>query len=66
MADSNEKKPKLESYLVYGMVFGLFVGSIFSTIGFMLEIVFIQVAGAGIGFLLGVVIGVLLYFIKVR
>lgn len=65
MADhNNEKKSKLGNYLAYGMTFGLLGGSILSTIGFMFEIVFIQIAGVGIGFSLGMTVGALLYYFE--
>ncbi|AST91148.1 hypothetical protein ACWE42_17595 [Sutcliffiella cohnii] len=62
--NKENKNRKLENYLVYGMVSGLFGGSILSTIGMMIGNSFIQIAGIGVGFSLGMTIGALLYYFK--
>ncbi|RNA66917.1 hypothetical protein [Alteribacter keqinensis] len=59
-----EKKPKLETYMVYGMIFGLLTGSVLSSIGMTGEIGFIQIAGPGFGLLGGMLTGMLVYLLK--
>jgi len=62
--NTDGKKPKLENYLAYGMSFGLLGGVFLSLIGTMLENIFIQVGGFGIGLSLGTLIGTLFYSIE--
>ncbi|MBM7095147.1 hypothetical protein JSY36_05185 [Bacillus sp. H-16] len=64
--DEDEKKPKLETYMVYGMIFGLLVGSAVSIIGMTGEIGFIQIAGPGFGLLGGMLTGMLVYLLTVK
>ncbi|WBL16953.1 hypothetical protein [Sutcliffiella sp. NC1] len=64
--NKDNKNRKLENYLVYGMVCGLFGGSLLSTIGMMVGNSFIQIAGFGIGFSLGMTLAALLYYYKTR
>lgn len=63
---TNENNPKLESYIVYGMICGLFIGSIFGTIGIINGNVLLAVSCSGFGSSFGVLAGVLLYSIKKR
>ncbi|WP_312097303.1 hypothetical protein [Niallia sp.] len=62
--NSEEKNPKLESYIAYGMIFGLLAGSIFSTFGIIAGNVFLAVGSCGVGITLGMLTGTLLYSIK--
>lgn len=61
---TNKKQPNLPSYLVYGMIFGLFLGSFVSTFAMMFDYKFIQIVGVGMGYILGITVGALLYYME--
>lgn len=61
---SKERNPKLEKYIVYGMIIGLFTGSLVSLIGMLIESIFIQITGVGIGLSLGIIIGAIIFSIE--
>ncbi|QFT87555.1 hypothetical protein FIU87_02725 [Bacillus sp. THAF10] len=60
------KKPRLEDYIIYGMLVGLFCGSVLSTIGYMFDYVFLAILSLSFGLGLGTVGGAILYHIKTR
>ena len=65
MSDNKDKQePKLGMYLAYGMCFGMLVGAGISLIGTMLDSLFFQIGGFGIGLSLGVIAGAVLYSIN--
>ncbi|MFN7252487.1 MAG: hypothetical protein ACK4M9_17160 [Anaerobacillus sp.] len=64
ISNKDENETKLGTNFAYGLSFGLLGGGVLSLIGTMLENVYIQVGGFGIGLSLGVLIGALLYYIE--
>lgn len=64
--NKGNKHPKLENYLIYGMIFGLLAGSLLGTFAMIAGHVFIAIGSYGAGVSLGMLIGTLLYTIKKR
>ena len=62
--NKGNKHPKLENYLIYGMISGLLAGSLLGTFAMISGHVFIAIGSYGAGAALGMLVGTLLYTIK--
>lgn len=62
----NSQNPKLETYLLYGIIFGMLGGVLISLLGIITDILFFKAGGFGVGLSLGVLAGVLLHSAKTK